>query len=645
MRLIVLAALSGLTGPIAAQAQGSARTTELEAQLLLRPAEASLYIALAAERERLGDRVRAEAALRAGVAAADDARAVRAALAEFLARGEHWREAVAVAESLGQDSRTRGFRARLRVNAGVAAYRAGDRGVARRHWERALEDDPALAQAAVDLGALLLELHETDAARAVASRALVHHPDHEQLRALRAATLGGAEGVAAAVTELRRRRAARPKDERLGLELAGVLAGSDRAAAGALYDSLLAAPAPGEETYLAAARFWLDGNQAGPAAQVSERGLERFERSGALQLLLGEARAAGRDWRAAVTAYRRAATRLSAPEEAELPLIDVLIQAGDTAEALNVIGHMARRPASRDALLRAGTTATGLRAPARADSIYRDLLVRNPDDVAALEAGAELAEAAGDTARALGLYVRAAEQDSSGPIAPLGLLRLRPHGADGAQLLLRRAAWRGMDELQRLELATTAAVSGPLNLRVVAASQPALERRKRIADLLRATLDTIVLARPWGVAELQQLRLAYPGSALIERYVGAIAERDGSDSVALAVYDAVLRREAADPVTQRARAAVLLRLGRRAEAIAAYVRAFDLDPEHTSTFQSLRELRQRDGSLAALLEQVQRLRVRLPRSRIVAEQEIEVLQRMGRLAEAVNAAAKLREKP
>jgi tetratricopeptide (TPR) repeat protein len=200
-----------------------------------------------------------------------------------------------------------------------------------------------------------------------------------------------------------------------------------------------------------------------------------------------------------------------------------------------------------------------------------------------------------------------------------------------------------MDELQRLELTTTAIASGQLNLRVIARSRPALERRQRVADLLRATLDTIVFARPWGLDELRELRLAYPGSALIERYMGRIAEREGNDSAALVVYDAVLRRDAADPVTQAARAALLERMGRGPDAITAYTRAFDLAPEDDAVFRALQTLRQRDGSLADLLAQVRRLRVRLPRSRVLGEHEVEVLQRLGRLDEAAAVAAKLKE--
>jgi Tfp pilus assembly protein PilF len=640
---LALFVLSALTAPAAAQAQGSARTAALEAQLLLRPADATLYVALAAERERLGDAARAEAALRQGIGVADDARAVRAALTDFLARAGRWSDAVAVAESLGNDARAAGFRARLRVNAGVAAYRAGEKAAARRHFERALADEPGLEAAAANLGALLLELGDRDGAGAVAARALALHPEHEQLKAVRAAALGGPEGYKAALAALRRRRAADPANEAVGLELAAALAGGDRAAAAALYDTLLQAPSPAEAAFTAASRFWLDGNQPAFAAERAERGLERFPRSSTLLMLLGDARSAGGDWREAATAYRRAIPRLASPDEAELPLLDALVQAGDSAAARDVARAMGARPAGRDALLRAAAMMAALPAASLADSLYRGVLARAPEDIGALEAVAELAEARGDTLAAVGLYLRAAAQDSSGPIAQLALLRLTRQSHDGARLLLRRAAWRGMDELQRLELTTTAIASGQLNLRVIARSRPALERRQRVADLLRATLDTIVFARPWGLDELRELRLAYPGSALIERYMGRIAEREGNDSAALVVYDAVLRRDAADPVTQAARAALLERMGRGPDAITAYTRAFDLAPEDDAVFRALQTLRQRDGSLADLLAQVRRLRVRLPRSRVLGEHEVEVLQRLGRLDEAAAVAAKLKE--
>jgi tetratricopeptide (TPR) repeat protein len=294
-------------------------------------------------------------------------------------------------------------------------------------------------------------------------------------------------------------------------------------------------------------------------------------------------------------------------------------------------------------LLRGAALATALHVPGLADSMYRDMLARDSLDLDALEAEGDLAEAAGDTARAVMLYTRAAGTDSSGPIAPLALLRLTRPDAVARRQLWRRAAWRGLAELERLELATAAVARGDIDLKALAAAKPQIDRRKRIVGLVRMVLDSVVLGTPWGAAELAQLRLSFPGSALLDRYYGTLAERSGDDSSALRVYDDVLRREPTDVATQEARAALLARIGRGRESIDAYTRALDLTPEGENAFRALQQARQADGSLDQLLAQVRRLRVRLPRSRVLREHEVEVLQRLGRLAEAADSATKLRE--
>ena len=123
-----------------------------------------------------------------------------------------------------------------------------------------------------------------------------------------------------------------------------------------------------------------------------------------------------------------------------------------------------------------------------------------------------------------------------------------------------------------------------------------------------------------------------------------MAEREGNDSTALVVYDAVLRRDPTDAATQAARAALLARTGRASESLDAYTRALDLTPEDDGAFRALQRARQADGSLELLLAQIRRLRVRLPRSRVLVDHEIEVLQRLGRLQEAADTARKHEER-
>jgi tetratricopeptide (TPR) repeat protein len=638
--LLITAAIGGgQTDP------GSARAAQLERELLVRN-DARLYVELAREYERLGRRERAEATLRNGVAAASDTRLARAALVDFLARAERWNDALAAAGPFASDSSGRSLVARLRVNAGIAAFRAGDRQRARAEWEAALAADPSLVEAAVDLAVLLLELGQRDSARAVVANALTRHKSDARLLALHARTLEGPEALAAALKALRQRRADRPQDEAAGLELAGLLAVSGkRLEAMMLYDTLVNVPGATEAAFTGAVEFWMDRGESKTAVNVAERGLERFPQSGRLYALLGEAEAQRSEWRRAANAYRRAIRLEHQSEPLELSLLDVYVAGGDTGSALALAQDLTARPASRATLVGTAQRAAALNAPALADTIYQLLLERDSLDTEALEAGAALVESAGDTARAVSLYARAVAQDSSGPAPPLALLRLTRPPPDSARLLLRRGVWRGVAALQALELSgAAAAISSQGRPRALARVRPDIARQQQVRDLLRAALDTMVFHTPWGRAELAELRLAYPYSALLQRYAADVAAGEGSDSTALATYEQLLRRDARNPEVQRKRAAVLERQGRLGEAIDGFSRALDLEPESEPTFRTLLRLQQSDGTLEALLGQVRRLRARLPDSRLLAEHEIELLQRLGRLAEAQEAAAKLKEK-
>jgi tetratricopeptide (TPR) repeat protein len=450
--------------------------------------------------------------------------------------------------------------------------------------------------------------------------------------------------MAAAIVALKRMRGEKPQDESLGLELAGLLAGSgNRLAAMALYDTLLSAPKSTEAVHLAAANFEIEGSQFNAAVALVEKGLERFPKSGRLYLLLGEAEAGRSEWKKAATAYRRASGLLPSSEEAELPLLDVEIAGADTAEALAIVRELAARPASRGLLMESASRATALKAPNLADSIYAGLVQRDTADVAAIEARAAVVLVRADTAASVALYRRVMQSDSSGPAAPLALLRLVRFSADSGKLLLRRAAWRGLENLQSLELQGAVAISGPTTARSLRRAKPVLEHQRVMRDLVEAALDTMVFKTSWGPDEFAQLRKAYPLSALLERYAADLAVRSGNNETALASYDRLLRQDAANVTIQRDRADLLERMGKPSEAIAGYARALDLTPQDEPTFRALLRLRESNGTLGDLLEQVRRLRIRLPESHLLGEHEVELLQRLDRVAEAQAVAKKLKE--
>jgi len=170
-----------------------------------------------------------------------------------------------------------------------------------------------------------------------------------------------------------------------------------------------------------------------------------------------------------------------------------------------------------------------------------------------------------------------------------------------------------------------------LTLALVTRDSASLALRRRVWDGLSALERVEQHLTSWGGAELEQLRLAFPGSPLLDRYAARLAERDGETAGALALVDRLLARDAADGELQRARGRLLERAGRPRDALDAYARALDLAPEDDSAFRSLERVAegQGAGALEALLDQIRRLRIRLPQSRVLADHEIEVTERLG----------------
>ena len=438
--------------------------------------------------------------LRARLAADPTATATRWALVQLLAADQRWDEALTALGPLAGDSAGRRMAARFLSNAGVAAYRTGRKAAARADWTRALDDDPTLEEAAGNLAASFLEAGKRDSARLVATRALRYAPNDPRLLALRAATLGGAAGFKAAVRAARAARAQRPADEAVGLELAGLLESTDRVAAAALLDTLVAAPHAAEATFRAATDFWLDAGRPDVAAQRSDSGLARYPRSGPLWALHGEADADQQRWPQATEAYRRATELLPDPVTAELPLMDAFAAEGDTASALTVFRQMAAGPVPRDTLLLAAQRAVELGGTGAPDSVYRRVLDAEPRSVTALDAAAALALQMRDTSRAVTLYRRALAEDSSGPAAPLALQHLtRPAPPpDSARQLLRLALWRGASALQTAELAATNAVSGSVTPGRVAAARPAARPPRPHSSPICAPRSTPSSSTPIG---------------------------------------------------------------------------------------------------------------------------------------------------
>ena len=537
-------------------------------------------------------------------ASPSDSLATRAAEVRHLVAQRRWSAALAALGPLGRDSVGRALAARLAVNAGLDALRSGDSAQAQAFWERAVREDPSVPEGPVDLASFLLARGRRDAARAVASAGLRATPGDARLLETQAATITDTADYRAVLERAREAHGRAPADEGVALDYAGLLAGSRRLAAAAVYDTILRKGGASATAFLSAAAFWKAGGRLDVAVAMTDSGLAHHPRDGRLWMARGRLSADGGRWPEAVSAYRRAAGLPASASAARLPLADAELAAGDTAAA---------------------------------DSLYRTMLALEPDGVTALDDAAELAAARGDTARAVALYRRELAVDSGKPWAPLGLLRLERPAPDGtrARELLLAAEWRGLAALQRTEMSS-------LSQRSDAGGGG---ERARLVALVRAVLDTVVFETSWGPAELEQLQRAYPGSPLLGRYAAALEARHGDDSAALARYADLVREAPADTLIQRERAALLERLGRGADAALGWARVLDLDPDDTTAFRALVRYHERSGTLETLLAQIRRLRVGLPASRLLGEHEIEVLQRLGRLEEAAAVAKRLEAKP
>lgn len=648
--MAVLAVLGAFAAPsfaFAQEAPPNARVSALEERIAAAPRDAGGYIVLASLHREAGRADEAERTLRRGIERAADAEQLRWALAQLMLEGERWADAVAALEPLEPDSAAVATTARLRVNVGVEAYRAGEMAAARAAFERALEGDPTLTEAAIMLGQLLVEMDEAAKAREVIDAALRHSPDEPWLLAVRSATLTGREGLEAAIKAARAARRERPDDDAIGLELARLLlrAGEVQAML-ALHDTLLAGPRPNEETFLAIANFWLGAEQADTAVSILTRAVHVHPASGELWQRLGDAEWGREEWRGAALAYRMAAARLERPERAEMAVADAYAMAGDTAAAVDALRSMRERPATRPARLQVAARAASLGDTALAVGTYTDLFTARPDDEVAIVGAAALVEASGDTLRALELYQRATELPGGGPAGPLGVLRLDPPAPDSAQALLRLALWRAVEAVEAGERQVAGGAQGGGAGGTGGESLSRLEPADSFGEAretLIAVLDTIVFETDWGVAELEQLRRAYPRSLLFRRYAVDLAARDGRHEEALAEYDRLITMRADDVDLQLARARTLEALGRTEEARAAYTRTLELEPENVEVFRALVRLRQADDTLTALLEQVRRLRTLFPDLDALMDREIELLHRLGRLTEAREAARKHQE--
>lgn len=171
------------------------------------------------------------------------------------------------------------------------------------------------------------------------------------------------------------------------------------------------------------------------------------------------------------------------------------------------------------------------------------------------------------------------------------------------------------------------------------ADDDALERRAVARARIVAGLDTLLDAGAEGRRAIRQLASDWPGVDLVRRAEIRAAFRASDAADALAVTTKFAVTAPRDTQLLRWRAEALESLGRPSEALRVRQARFELAPEEAAGWRVLLAAHDAAGSLPRLRESLSRLRLLYPDSRIVREQEIEVLHRLGRRDEAARLAA------
>lgn len=167
----------------------------------------------------------------------------------------------------------------------------------------------------------------------------------------------------------------------------------------------------------------------------------------------------------------------------------------------------------------------------------------------------------------------------------------------------------------------------------------ALERRAVARARIIAGLDTLLGAGVAGRTAIRRLAAEWPGVDLVRRAEIRAAFRANDAADALAVTTKFALTAPRDTQLLRWRAEALESLNRPADALRARQARFELAPEEPAGWRALLAAHEAAGSLPRLRESLSRLRLLYPDSRIVREQEIEVLHRLGRRDEAARLAA------
>jgi protein O-GlcNAc transferase len=242
---------------------------------------------------------------------------------------------------------------------------------------------------------------------------------------------------------------------------------------------------------------------------------------------------------------------------------------------------------------------------AEADSLYREVLAKHPDDVDAIQGLAVICHQQGHPDEALALFRRAITLDPDSLVADRQLGRLLEQRGDlvGAAICYRRAArLRPLDAAAQADLARTLAGQG--------------EAAEAVAHYQRAVA-------------------AVPDDAWTHIALGNALLREGSAADASASYE---RARAISPDLAEAHSnqgEALRRMGRLGEAVAACERALVLRPELAEAHNNLANALREEGRLEPAISHYEQALLLKPGWAAVHNNFAIALQEQGRTEEAV----------
>lgn len=602
-----------------------------------RPSDAETRVGFAALLLQAGDTARADAELRNAMQTPGiDRQRVALALGELLGVRGRYAEGDQLLRPFTADSTVRRLRGRLLL---VAGARVGRTDEASRLWEQAVQLDPTLVEGWNGLAALAATRNDVDSAAAIVSRGLRFNPTDARLLSMQATLLKTDESVAAAVAGLRGARRVQATEEN-GLALASLLRQQgDATGLLALLDTLLTPATPGREVFRLAADVRRRRGDRAIALQVLERGQGIHPRDAMLFADEAIVHREAKEWRLSAQAWLRAIDRARDRVPLEFELAETYVLSGDTTSAQAQLRPLAAVERPAVVVHRAALRLRELTDTASAVAAWRARMAVDTTDAAAMVGLAESLDAAGDRAAARVLWLKAEPFAPSGPWPALALRRDVP--LEEWRRWTRRAMWRGLEALAGAEQRALGVLEGGTSAEALARARPDLAERERIIAALEPIVDSLAADEAWGKAEVMEAARAWRGVAVITRALARADVKHGRMASATARYDSLIALRTPDAALQLEVGDFYTRVGRIADARTLFTHALEASPEGEAPFRSLLALDRSMDALQALEQQILRLRLRLPKSLVLADRLIEVLHRQGRNADAARVAKEL----